>query len=52
MTGDQQRDRYDAYLERRRRYLREWRKRNPGKVREYTRRAYEKMKEGGDNDRR
>lgn len=48
MTEQEKKNRYQAYLERRRIYLKEWRKRNPDKVKEYSRRAYQKLKgEGG-----
>lgn len=49
MAEQEMRDRYDAYLKRKREYNREWRKRNLEKSREYSRRYYRKLKEGKDN---
>lgn len=46
MNSSKTKNRYQLYLERRRAYLKEWRKRNPDKVKEYSKRAYEKLKEG------
>lgn len=46
MNSSKTKNRYQLYLERRRAYLKEWRKRNPDKVKEYSKRVYEKLKEG------
>ncbi|MCI8399911.1 MAG: hypothetical protein HFF90_11020 [Oscillibacter sp.] len=44
MDSSKTKDRYEIYLERKRTYLQEWRKRNPDKVKEYSKWAYEKLK--------